>query len=463
MFDTHIYRNRRQQLKQAMGKGLLMFTGNVELPMNYPGNVLPFRQDSSFLYYFGIDRPGLNAIIDVDNDREIIFGDDITLDDVVWMGPQTPLAELAQQVGVMEVQPARAFITLVQQAVEQGRAVHYLPQYQDHARLLLAEALGESVTAIDQRYSEAFTRAVIAQRSIKQAEEIQEIEAALQITYAAHSKAMELTHPRLTETLVAGQVQGEVWKHGVMLSFPLIFTVRGEILHNAPTQRTMQEGQLALCDLGAESTRHYAGDVTRTFPVNGKFNEQQKAVYDIVLKAQLTAIEAIRPGVKYRDVHLKAATVIAEGLKELGIMKGDVQTAVQEGVHALFFPHGLGHMMGLDVHDMEGLGEDRVGYDDETRRSSQFGLAYLRMAKRLEPGHVVTVEPGIYFIPALIDQWEAERKFTDFIQYEKLQAFRDFGGIRIEDDVLVTEDGCRVLGTPLAKTVEDIEDLMASR
>ena len=248
MFDATIYRNRRQQLKQALGRGLLLFMGNKELPMNYPGNVLPFRQDSSFLYYFGIDRPGLNAIIDIDNDTEIIFGDDITLDDVVWMGPQTPLAEIAQQVGVLNVQPANAFIPVIQQAIRQKRSVHYLPQYQDYARLLLAEALGEPVAKIDQNYSETFTNAVIAQRSIKQPEEIKEIEAALAITYEAHQKAMVLTRPRLSEMFIAGKVMGEVWKHGVNFSFPLIFTVRGEILHNAPTHRTLQAGQLVLCD-----------------------------------------------------------------------------------------------------------------------------------------------------------------------------------------------------------------------
>ncbi len=461
MFSESIYVERRQQLKETMGKGLLVFTGNVELPMNYPGNVLPFRQDSTFLYYFGIDRPGINAIIDIDNDREILFGDDITLDDVVWMGAQPSLAALASRVGITEVQPARAFNTHIQQGLQQRRAIHYLPQYQDHGRLLLAEIMGVSVNEIDQQYSKTLVNAVIAQRSIKQPEEIQEIEVALRITYEAHQKAMVFTRPGLKENFVAGKIRGEVWKYGVMLSFPLIFTVRGEILHNAPTNRTMLEGQLALCDLGAESPLHYAGDITRTFPVNGKFNEQQKSIYEIVLAAQQTAIESIRPGVKYRDVHLRAAGVIARGLKALGLMKGDVDAAVQEGAHALFFPHGLGHMMGLDVHDMEGLGEDRVGYDQETRRSEQFGLAYLRMARRLEPGHVVTVEPGIYFIPALIDQWQAEKKFTEFIAYDQLQAFRDFGGVRIEDDVVVTPNGCQVLGEPVAKTVEEIEALMA--
>ncbi len=460
MFEKQIYEKRRLQLKRNVASGLLIFTGNVEMPMNYPGNVWPFRQDSSFLYYFGIDRPGLNAIIDIDENVEIIFGDDITIDDVVWMGPQPALQELADRCGVTKIMPSRAFVDYLQQAVQKKKIIHFLPQYQDQAKILLAEALPYPPGEINQHISEAFTRAVISQRSIKQEEEIEEMEKALAITYEAHLAAMALTRPGKSEHFVAGKVTGEVLKYGVLLSFPMIFTVRGEILHNAPTSRIMQEGQLALCDMGTESPLHYAGDVTRTFPVNGKFTELQKAVYTVVLNAQLTAIKAIKPGVKYRDVHLIAAKVIAEGLKEIGIMKGDMEDAVQAGAHALFFPHGLGHMIGLDVHDMEGLGEDWVGYDEETRRSDQFGLAYLRMAKKLEPGHVVTVEPGIYFIPALIDQWQAEGKFTEFINYSELSRFRNFGGIRIEDNVLVTAEGSRVLGEPIAKTVAAIEEQM---
>ncbi len=460
MFETSVYVQRREKLRRAVSKGILIFPGNVELPMNYPGNVLPFRQDSTFLYYFGIDRPGLNAVIDLDNGTEIVFGDDITIDDVVWMGPQPSLAELAEQVGVREVRSSEAFVEYIRNARARKQEVHFLPQYQDGIKIRLAAALNIPPEDINQHISESFTRAVIAQRSIKQDEEIEEMENALAITYEAHLAAMQHTRPGRSEHFVAGKVTGEVFKYGVLLSFPIIFTVRGEILHNAPTARVMQEGQLALCDMGAESHRHYAGDITRTFPVNGTFTDVQKDVYNIVLRAQLTAIEAIKPGVKYRDVHLKAAKVIAEGLKDIGVMKGDIDAAVEAGAHALFFPHGLGHMIGLDVHDMEGLGEDRVGYDEEVRRSDQFGLAYLRMAKRLEPGHVVTVEPGIYFIPALIDQWRAEGKHTDFIDYNRLEALRDFGGIRIEDNVLVTPDGARVLGEPIAKTVDAIEEVM---
>ncbi len=431
--------------------------------MNYPANVYPFRQDSSFLYYWGLDSPGLVAAVDIDADREIIFGDDLTVDDIVWTGPQPTVAEQAARVGVWQTASLKDLRPFLEKAIRGGQTIHFLPQYRAENKIFLGEILGIRPDFLNTYASEKLTRAVIAQRSVKEEQEVDEIEKALAITRAMHLYAIQNTRPGLYEREIAGAVEGIALSHGGRLSFPEIFSIHGETLHNEFHGNQMKEGDLVVHDAGAEAPSHYAGDITRSFPVSGSFSFQQKAVYQIVLQTQLAAIEAIRPGFPYRDVHLLAARVMTEGLKELGLMKGDVNEAVAEGAHALFFPHGLGHMMGLDVHDMEGLGEDWVGYDDEIRRSDQFGLAYLRLGKRLRPGFVLTVEPGIYFIPELIDQWKAAGKFTDFIDYAEIEKFRYFGGIRIEDDVLVTGDGHRVLGEPIPKTVAEIEALMGRK
>ena len=460
MFDKKIYVERRRQLKTALTGGLLLFPGNEESPMNYPANPYHFRQDSTFLYYWGLDLPHLAAVIDLDENREILFGDDFTVDDIVWMGPQPTMKELAEKVGVRETRPFAELEKLVQAALQKGRKVHFLPQYRPENRLLLSRLTGIQPDFVNHYSSVSFIKAVVAQRSVKAPEEIQEIEKALDITYRIHTTAMRMTKPGMVEREVAGVLEGIARTQGSGLSFPIIFSIHGETLHNHHHENLMKEGDLVVNDCGAESDLHYAGDITRTFPVSGKFTERQKAIYQIVLKANLAAIEAIKPGVKYRDIHLLSARVIAESLKDLGLMKGDVEEAVRQGAHALFFPHGLGHMMGLDVHDMENLGEDYVGYDEETRRSDQFGLAYLRLAKALQPGYVLTVEPGIYFIPELIDLWKAENKLAAFINYDQVEKYRDFGGVRIEDDVLVTEEGHRVLGKPVPKTIEEVEAAM---
>ena len=462
MFDSKTYKNRREILKKNFSSGLLLFPGNGESPMNYPANVYPFRQDSSFLYYWGLDAPGLAAVIDVDNDREILFGNDLGMDDIVWTGPQPSVAEQAAQVGVAHSEAIAGLEKRLREAVSNGKPIHFLPQYRGENLVKLGEWLGIRPEFLNHYASPKLRKAVIAQRSIKEEQEITEIEKALDITREMHLQAMKWTKPGKFEREVAGRVEGIALSSGGRLSFPVIFSVHGETLHNEFHGNQMQPGDLVVHDAGAEAPSHYAGDITRSFPVGGKFSQRQKEIYDVVQKTQLTAIEAIRPGFPYRDVHLLAAKIMAEGLKELGLMKGDVNEAVAEGAHALFFPHGLGHMMGLDVHDMEGLGEDWVGYDEEITRSDQFGLAYLRMGKRLKPGYVLTAEPGIYFIPALIDQWKATGKFTDFIDYDRVETYRDFGGIRIEDDLLVTDSGHRVLGKPIPKTVEEIEALVGT-
>lgn len=461
MFDAEVYKRRRALVKEQMDTGLLLFPGNDESPMNYAGNAYPFRQDSSFLYYWGLDSPGLMAVIDVDGDRDIIFGSEFTLDDIIWMGPQPTLRERAAKAGVEETAPISELAGILETARQKGRKVHFLPQYRSENLLKMENLLGIGSETLNKEVSEPLIKAVVAQRSVKAPEEVREIEEAVGIGYVMHGLAMKITAPGIIEKEIVGAMAGTAYSMGAGNSFPTIFSIHGETLHNHYYGNRMTEGRLVVNDSGAESALHYASDITRTFPVSGKFTRKQKEIYEIVLEAQLYAIHNIRPGVKYRDVHLQVIHKIAEHLKSLGLVKGDLDAAVEAGAIALFMPHGLGHMMGLDVHDMESLGEDYVGYDAETPRSSQFGLASLRLARRLEPGFVLTVEPGIYFITQLIQRWKAEKKFTQFINYEKLEDYDDFGGIRIEDDVLVTENGNRILGDPIPKTVEEIEELMA--
>jgi Xaa-Pro aminopeptidase len=462
MFDSDVYVQRRRQLKQAVNSGLLLFLGNEMVPMNYADNLYPFWQDGSFLYYWGLDTPGLTALIDLDDNREILFGRDPTIDEVVWTGPVPSLQARAERIGVSETQPRDAVGDVVRRAVESSRSVHILPPYRDRHTMKLADWLEVPRDAVADQVSEPFVQAVIDQRSIKTDAEVAEIEAALETAHAMHTQAMRRARSGVTEQDIAGDMQGIVASRGGRFSFPPIVSARGEVLHNHPTDHALWDGELMLCDAGATAPSQYASDITRVTPVSGRFTEKQRAIYDIVLAAQEHAIDAVRPGVPFRDIHLQAARDLAEGLCDLGLMQGDVDEAVSMGAHALFFPHGLGHMMGLDVHDMEGLGEDRVGYGAAFERSDQFGLSALRLARTLEPGFVLTVEPGLYFIPALIDQWRANGMHTRFIDYERVAEYRDFGGIRIEDDVLVTEDGARVLGPSIPKTADAVEATAAA-
>jgi Xaa-Pro aminopeptidase len=459
MFKSEVYEQRRKKLTKKMKSGILLFLGNEESPMNYPGNPYHYRQDSSFLYYWGLNEPGLTAVIDLDEGREMIFGYDFTVDDIVWMGPQPTLKERAARVGVKKTAPDGELADFLANVLKKNRRVHFLPQYRADNLQKIEKLLGIHPRLVNDYASEKLIKAVVAQRSIKSKEEIGEIEAALDIAYEMHVYAMKNARPGKYEREVAGGMEGIALSMGKGVSFPIIFSIHGETLHNHYHGNLMQKGDIAVNDCGAESLNCYASDITRTIPVSGKFTSQQREIYQLVLNAQLNAIQAMKPGVKFKKVHLIAAKTIAGGLIEMKFMKGNVDEAVKAGAHALFMPHGLGHMMGLDVHDMENLGEDYVGYDEKTRRSDQFGLAYLRMAKELEPGHVMTVEPGIYFIPELIDLWKSEKKHQQFINYDKVEKFRSFGGIRIEDDVLVTEKGHKVLGKPIPKTIEEVEQL----
>jgi len=461
MFDSKIYIQRRKRLKEQIKSGLILFLGNEESPMNYPANTYNFRQDSTFLYFFGLDFPALAAAIDVDEDKEIVFGSDVGIEDIIWMGFQPSMKERAMKAGVQETKPLSQLEEMVKRASKQGKKIHYLPPYRPEIKIKLGNLLGLQPENLKVSSSEELIKAVVAQRSAKIKEEIDEIEKALRITSLMHKTAMRMARAGLYEKEIVGKIEGIAFSYGINLAFPTILTTNGQILHNHYHRNLLRKGKLLVNDSAAESELHYASDITRTVPVGGKFSQKQKDIYEIVLNGQETAIQSISPGTKYRDIHLKVARLIASGLKDVGLMKGDVDEAVKEGAHSLFFPHGLGHMLGLDVHDMEDLGEDYVGYDEKTKRAEQFGLAYLRFAKELQPGFVLTVEPGIYFIPALIDKWKGEKKFTQFINYERIEKYRDFGGIRIEDNVFVTESGHRVLGQPIPKTVKDVEGITA--
>ena len=459
MFAADVYIERRRRLKEQIQSGLILFLGNEESPMNYPDNQYPFRQDSSFLYFFGLDCPSLAAIIDVDRNKEAILGDDLTIVDIIWAGPQPVLSERSKAAGISETAGLDKLQSILEQAVQQGRDIHFLPQYRAQNTLKIAELLDISPLRVQEHVSEALIRAVVAQRSIKSNQEISEIESALDISYEMQTAAMKMSKPGMYERQIAGAMEGIVLSLGGRLSFPTIFSIHGETLHNHSHGNLMKAGDIAVNDSGVETSLGYASDITRTVPVSGKFTQRQKEIYAIVLDAQEQAIGAVKPGVEFRNVHRLACTVLASGLKDLGLIKGDIDEAVNAGTHTLFFQCGLGHMMGLDVHDMEGLGEDYVGYTDTIRRNPAFGWRSLRLGKELEAGFVITVEPGIYFIPELIKRWKAENKNSQYINYDMVEKYEDFGGVRIEDDVLVTEDGYRVLGKKIPKTIDEVEEM----
>ena len=453
--DAITYHDRRRQLREAVPGGEILLLGNLPISRNYADCHLPFRQDSSFLYYTGISQAEL-ALAIAEDGSETLFGPAAHPDDLVWFGARPSLGELAGGAGVAGCGSPEELSARMQSVRGQGGAVHYLPPYRADRTLQLGALLGVDPAAVAQGASPALIRAVVAQRSVKSDSEVAQIEEALTVTAEMYRAALAAARPGVSEAAVAAALQGPALARGRQLSFSAIVTIRGEVLHNEGCSNLLEAGSLLLIDSGAESPMGYAADITRTFPVAGRFAPEQRDIYEVVLAAQLAAIAAASPEATNRDVHLTAARTIASGLREIGLMRGDVDEAVAAGAHALFFPHGIGHMLGLDVHDMEDLG-DVVGYPEGEARSTQFGLNFLRLAKRLEPGFVITIEPGVYFIPALIDRWRREGRHAEFIRYDRLQAFRSFGGVRIEDDVLITEDGSRVLGPPILKSVQDID------
>jgi len=458
MFSKEVYVNRRANLAKNVKSGVMLFMGNSDIGMNYPGNTYRFRQDSSFLYFFGLDEPDLAAVIDVDSGEEILFGNDVSIDDIIWMGPQPAMTEKAAQVGVKKVQPYSSLEEYIAKIKSSSKKVHYLPPYRDNIKIAINKMLGIDFPAIKEGASQDMIRAVVSLREIKERCEIEEMDNAANIGYMMHYTAMKMVRPGIVEQELVGIMEGISISNGTMPSFPIILSQNGETLHNHSHHQILTDGRLLVIDAGAETNSHYASDFTRTLPSGGKFTSRQRDIYTIVSTANNLAIDMIRPGITYREVHLAAVRVLAQGLINIGLMKGDVDEAVAAGAHALFMPHGLGHQMGLDVHDMEDLGENFVGYSDNFIRATQFGLRSLRMGKELKPGHVITVEPGCYFIPALIEKWKSEGTNSNFINFDKLADYYNFGGIRLEDDALVTEKGCRLLGSKrLPITVEDVE------
>ncbi len=457
MFDPATFRERRTRLKKDVGSGLILFLANDEVGMNYAGNAYPFRQDSSFLYFWAVDQPGLAALIDIDQGTEALFGDDLTVADIVWTGPQPTMADRCKAGEIASTAPASELATRVRAAIAGGRRVHFLAPYRPEHTLKISDLLGLHPSVVRAYRSEVLHKAIVAQRNIKTAQEVADIESALGITRDMYLAAMSAAKPGKRECEIVAEISRIVIARGCTFSFPPICSVHGETLHNPFYLNMLNDGDVMVLDSGVETPNRNASDITRTIPVSGKFTGRQREIYQAVLNAQLAAIAAIKPEVPYKTVHLLAAKSFVKDLTALGLMKGNADEAVAAGAHGLFFPHGLGHMMGMDVHDMENLGEEFVGYEPGLERSKQFGLNYLRLARPLKPGFVLTVEPGIYFIPALIDQWKAEKRNAAFINYDEVEKYRDARGYRIEDNVLVTDKGNRVLGQPIPKTVEDVE------
>ncbi|MCH5177159.1 MAG: aminopeptidase P N-terminal domain-containing protein [Prevotellaceae bacterium] len=446
MFSKETYVERRLRLKRAMGSGLLLFFGNNDAPSNYPANAYKFRQDSSFLYYFGLQREGLVGVIDIDNDRETLIGDDIDIDDIIWTGYVPSVKELGESVGVAHAAPMAELQNIVNRAKTQGQSVHFLPPYRHDHMIQIADLLGIHPLQTRDAASVALIKAVVDMRAVKSAEEIEEIERAMEIGYLMHTTAMKACRPGVTEQHIAGLLEGIAHGNGCKVSFQTILSMHGEIQHGYPSMRPLEAGRLMLCDAGAETNDNYCSDNTRVTPISGKFTQRQLDIYTIVEACHDLVLEKARPGLKWLDMHLDVCRLMTDRLKDLGLMRGNTDDAVAAGAHAMFLPHGLGHMMGMDVHDMEGLGQVYVGFDDEVRPSTQFGTNCLRCGRRLQPGFVMTDEPGIYFIPHLIDLWRSQGLHKEFINYDLLETYKDFGGIRLEDDILITDDGNRVLG-----------------
>ena len=446
MFSKETYIRRRAELKRLVGNGVIVLFGNNEAPANYPANsYAPMRQDSSFLYYFGQHRDGLVGVIDVDNDEEWLFGDDIDIEDIVWMGFVPSVADLAAEVGITKTAPMKALTSHLSPLT--SKKIHFLPPYRHDTKIQIMDLLGIHPSKQKEAASVELIKAVVKMRSTKEPQEIEAIERACDVGYEMHTTAQRLIRPGVTERYIGGQVDGIARSLAQGVSFATIFSQHGEIMHGNPSGALLESGRIVICDAGCELD-DYCSDNTRTMPVNGKFTQRQLDIYSIVEECHDYVLEVAKPGIKYKDVHFAVCRLMSERLKELGLMKGDVDEAVAAGAHAMFLPHGLGHMMGMDVHDMEGLGQIYVGFDDETRPNlEQFGTNCLRMGRRLQEGFVVTDEPGIYFIPHLIDLWRKEGHCKEFLNFDLLETYKDFGGVRIEDDLLITADGCRFLGT----------------
>ena len=473
MFDSIVYVNRRRGLLEQMASrgahGVAVFLGNVDAATNYRGNDYKFRQDSSFLYYWGIDEPWFAAILDLDTAQECLYGNDVDMDDIIWMGPQPTVASKGALIGCETTRPLAEFDKAVSAAVAAGRQVHFLPPARHYNQMKLSQLTGIPTDAVRKvapvsagGASEELVKSVVAMRLVKEQCEIEELDKAADIGYEMHTEARRACKPGVVEQEIVGRMEGVTLAKGWGVSFASIVSQNGETLHNHSHHQVITPGRLLVVDAGAESNTHYASDFTRTYPCSGKFTTRQREIYDIVQQANDYAYSLTKPGTTYWDVHYATARFLLEGLKSVDLVRGDVDEMLPLGISGLFMPHGLGHNMGMDVHDMEDLGENYVGYAEDQQRHPLLGLGNLRMARRLEPGHVVTDEPGLYFIPALIGQWKREGTDKGFVNYEKLENYYDFGGIRLEDDILVTADGARRLGSRRLPILSaDIEEAMA--
>ena len=462
LFSQQTYVERRKQLRELVGDGIVILFGNNNSPMNYPNNTYKFRQDSSFLYFVGQHREGLTLAIDCNSGKEILFGDEVSIDDIVWYGKVKSAAEMAEESGISELRPMAKLADLVAEA--KGRTIHYLPPYRHENMMVIERLLGIKAEEQKARASVTLIKAIVKLRSIKSEEEIAELERAAAIGYKMHTTAMQLvTKPGMTEAYISGVLEGIAASLGSITSFGNIVTMHGEIMHGCPSPRALEQGRLLLVDAGAETFEHYCSDNTRTMPISGKFTQKQREIIDIVADCHDLALTFAKPGLRWYDTHMAVCRLMTERLKEIGLMRGDTDEAVAAGAHALFMPHGLGHMMGMDVHDMEGLGQTYVGFDDEVRPNlEQFGTNCLRCGRRLQEGWVMTDEPGIYIIPALIDDWKARGHCAEFLNFDVLETYKDFGGIRIEDDILITADGCRFLGKErIPYHIDDVEQYVA--
>lgn len=458
LFDKKTYVQRRAKLCRDVNDGIILLPGNNEMPMNYTDNTYPFRQDSTFLYFFGIPKPGLFGIIDTDNGESYLFGDDPTIDEIVWTGPQESVHSFQERIGANNSFSFKKLKDFISKAKASNRKIHVIPPYREEHRKNIASAMEISDADIQKFISRELIEGVVKQRIIKSDEELKEIERAVNISGEMHKAAMKMTRAGIKEQLIVSKLLEISTSYGGFYSFPPIVTKHGETLHNHYCGNLLEKGDLLLCDAGAETDMGYAGDLTRTFPVDHTFTQIQKDVYTIILNAHNAAVKALKPGIAFKEVHLLACLTLSEGLKEMGLMKGNMNDAVEAGAHAMFFQCGLGHLMGLDVHDMENLGEEFVGYEPGMEKSKQFGLKSLRLGRKLKPGYVLTVEPGLYFIPSLIDLWKAENKFSDYLNYDEIEKFRNFGGMRVEEDFVITENGSNLLGEEVPKTINEIEN-----
>lgn len=445
-FEPKKYIERRHKLCSLVKEGYIILLGNSESPMNYKANTYRFRQDSTFIYYTGLNIPDLFLIINANTGVSTLYGNDLTEEDIVWMGYQPTIRDLADRAGIENVQPLNEFYKFVEFINQSKAKFHIIPPYRDNHKILLHNLFNIPISSINNIVSETLIKAIVEMRSIKDEDEIKHLDEIIAYAYKMHVTAMQMAHQGVKEQHIAGVIEGIASSYGNGVSFPVILSKHGEILHNHDHNNILNKGDLVICDAGFESELYYATDHTRTYAVDGEFSEIQKEIYTIVLNAQKKAISLVKPGVLFRDIHLEACKVITDGLKSIGILTGDTEEIVKKGAHTLFFPHGLGHMLGLDVHDMENLGEKYVGYDETVERSTEFGLAFLRFAKSLKPGYVLTIEPGVYFIPPLIKKWKSQNKFSEYINYNEVEKLLNFGGIRLEEDILVTDDGCRLLG-----------------